>query len=979
MLPMTIQQMGERIIELEKMVMELASRDERFEVTEPLRKDDTNGRTISLPPDAFNGPVVRIKNSVPINGYYDCVILERDQGNGAWIERGSAWAELENSTLNSLKGDTDYQGNLVGFERGRNLYAIHENKSEVVKITTGTLENGTYDALIQIRDNANRIWSDGESIWAIDLAGSVSLAANTRYDGLFKGVEPTGSYILSLISNNQGHALTDTAAWLKLLSNPLSVRPYVQDIVINTMIVGAIALEANSDPGDFSALLDISITDDDASITAGTIFISGTDSNDAYETESIDISNGGTQVYTSVKTYKTVTSIAYGGIGDDPTDMIQVSIHAYDNGVLRSSSGSNYLMTGVDGTVAPPSADWTLISLTNKGRYVSTVSYSVSDYVQEVRAVYTINSDEEHQLRIGPGGLPWDMTDPSYAVSINGTFNANLLDIDPNTHARTVSTAIWCIDLANRKALIPDDDYLCHFERNGTGGFYYLSIINGNIDKALGNTNAWVQLTGDPHTVLAYVADIVPTSSLSNITYSLTAGSSPSDFTVWLVIVTTTAPSGGDIWIEGTDASDRIIFEHVGFTAGTHTNQTNKTYKTVTAIKVDGVSGGGGTIRVHVLYHPPGTLRSSGGTTYYSLGAITDPPSVEWVSVVLSDKVGYSKTTTYSIGDYVQEIRGLYTIGSSFQGISGQSALNKDWNVLGPNIIFTTNDEIGGPNGSLLDSQGDTIPGFSIDVPSPNKIRFSLPQAIAGVCDGIVSDGAQTWGGTKTFASAIGSSPSITIDPPTVTLIDGLTIVTFSIAGGSLSTWLVGTGMSDPHINLGVATSLGPGFLGPAPFWEANLGEVPGLGGVGIQRKLILANDNTFLSPPYVCLSLIGQGQNNFSAADDYPFFRILAFRAGPNNIVTFKGLWATVGGLSFSGGLYTGGSLSVNLATDVTGVLATTDGGFGADVSGYNGLPIFTSGTVSDLTHTRASGPDLELEGGSSGAWYKILSPDSY
>ena len=59
--------------------------------------------------------------------------------------------------------------------------------------------------------------------------------------------------------------------------------------------------------------------------------------------------------------------------------------------------------------------------------------------------------------------------------------------------------------------------------------------------------------------------------------------------------------------------------------------------------------------------------------------------------------------------------------------------------------------------------------------------------------------------------------------------------------------------------------------------------------------------------------------------------------------------------------------------------ILTPANGGFGADVSAYSGLPIFTAGVVSDLTGTKASGASLEMEGGSSGKWYKFLTPDSY
>lgn len=77
------------------------------------------------------------------------------------------------------------------------------------------------------------------------------------------------------------------------------------------------------------------------------------------------------------------------------------------------------------------------------------------------------------------------------------------------------------------------------------------------------------------------------------------------------------------------------------------------------------------------------------------------------------------------------------------------------------------------------------------------------------------------------------------------------------------------------------------------------------------------------------------------------------------------------------SAGTY--GQVTVNVKGLVTsgGTCDTGHGGFGTDVSGYNGVPVFTGGVVSDLTNTRGVGPNLQVNVGVD-RWIGFGSRDS-
>jgi hypothetical protein len=74
-----------------------------------------------------------------------------------------------------------------------------------------------------------------------------------------------------------------------------------------------------------------------------------------------------------------------------------------------------------------------------------------------------------------------------------------------------------------------------------------------------------------------------------------------------------------------------------------------------------------------------------------------------------------------------------------------------------------------------------------------------------------------------------------------------------------------------------------------------------------------------------------------------------------------YVGRWQTVAGLSFSGGLMTGGTLAVNLTTDVTGVLPVASGGTGLGTTPSGGQILIGNGVGYTLTSTIGAGTTID------------------
>lgn len=311
----------------------------------------------------------------------------------------------------------------------------------VIKIVNGTPQNGCYDAVIEPR--ISQSWDDATPIWAEDLSASTSLPVNSRYstnlarDGRLDSNgdaialdepvrEPCGPYYVAIYAGYH-NPLTTTTKWAKVpvTVDPTSPRAFDVDLVANVTIAdGNQTIVAGSSPTDFSSKVVISITDGDTSITAGVVTIAGVDPTGLPIHEDINIANGGTTTYNSTNTYKTISVIAVSGlIGNDGTDKIQAWIKNYPFGVIRTYSGGTYVVNntaGAENHLTPNSdADWTLIVLSNKGGYFSERSYSLGDYVQEIRDFYTFASNASPEWSRTQSGV---LTGGSDAINQFGQF-----------------------------------------------------------------------------------------------------------------------------------------------------------------------------------------------------------------------------------------------------------------------------------------------------------------------------------------------------------------------------------------------------------------------------------------------------------------------------------------------------------------------------------------------------------------------------
>lgn len=261
-----------------------------------------------------------------------------------------------------------------------------------LRIATGTLLDGVYDANLIIRNNDTESWTVSEAIWSIDLSGSASLTASSDYLCHLNGAEPHGPYYVAIVSST-GAALTDTSKWIKLLSDPADILAYVPSIVDAVDIAnGSQTIVSDSSPTDFSANVDINIIDSDNSITQGFVLVVGTDANGNPTNDVIDISNGGTLTYTTTAVFKVVTTVfVFDLIGEAAGDTIQVVINEYPVGVMRTDSGDTFL-TIMPTASAPAGPDWIEVVPSDRGGYSATTTYSAGDYVQEVRRVFAIES-----------------------------------------------------------------------------------------------------------------------------------------------------------------------------------------------------------------------------------------------------------------------------------------------------------------------------------------------------------------------------------------------------------------------------------------------------------------------------------------------------------------------------------------------------------------------------------------------------------
>ena len=105
--------------------------------------------------------------------------------------------------------------------------SVVETYDEVVKIVTGVLTNGVYDAVIQPRVDGvfEDYYSPPESVWFVDLSDSSSLPAGKLVASIVVRdpndnpvQEANGPYLVSTIPNNLGNALSASSDWTLALS-----------------------------------------------------------------------------------------------------------------------------------------------------------------------------------------------------------------------------------------------------------------------------------------------------------------------------------------------------------------------------------------------------------------------------------------------------------------------------------------------------------------------------------------------------------------------------------------------------------------------------------------------------------------------------------------------------------------------------------------------------------------------------------------
>lgn len=503
-------------------------------------------------------------------------------------------------------------------------------------------------------------------------------------------------------------------------------------------------------------------------------------------------------------------------------------------------------------------------------------------------------------------------------------------------------------------------------------------------------TQAFVPLLSDPTNVLIYVDNIVTATALVNGSLTINSGSPPTDFENSLCVVITDANASittGTVAIVGLDLDGNPVSESValGNGAGSHTYYTSSSFADVTSITISGLAGAGAGDEIEVrigsilYWYPQGVLRSSAGHIYVvsdANGAIASPPSSSWAQVdALTPRGGFDAAIAYDLGDYLQYLHKLYMF-------AGRS-LNGD----------SFNDQtLGSLDGTVLVADNFGAHVF--------KAREAT-QGLSGIVNVTTYPIAQTLGsGPKKIMGHLTLAPDTDNAPIYLELIDINGIpgrVTSKVENSNF------LGILEATTSVSAYGSV-PGSSVSAYSWESAKLQWDGRPGWFVSPAFRLEGRQNAKDVTGAYLDYDPDDPTTWAATQN-PYFSVVTVLADGTQagIVTFRdGIYTSVFGMEFSGGLLTGvGVLDIPLA-DISGLdagvttwlatpsganldsalttpIPTHSGGLGVDASGYNGLPMLTAGVTSNLTNTRASGPDLELKGGSSGAWFKVLAPDSF
>lgn len=258
----------------------------------------------------------------------------------------------------------------------------------------------------------------------------------------FNGAVPTNNNKYMSIQNaNTGHMVTDTAWWIRLLSDPEDFFAYSGlSLIESASILGMLGdypVNPNDCPLDFASTLTLTLTDANASITAGTVNIKGKNANGANVQENIVLPNaGGTATYTTQNSYKlitTVTGSAFVGVG--PGDAVTLKITRYPMGVLRVAGGSLYLQRNPAGSTGVPgfSVDWLLIPFdgASAGFYSAAQTYIVGHYVQVgflAGTIFTVNINGVPFVYTTVSGDVLETIPGKFRDLINASVNAAIIN-----------------------------------------------------------------------------------------------------------------------------------------------------------------------------------------------------------------------------------------------------------------------------------------------------------------------------------------------------------------------------------------------------------------------------------------------------------------------------------------------------------------------------------------------------------------------
>ncbi len=270
-----------------------------------------------------------------------------------------------------------------------------------VQIDDGILVNGFYYGHTLAWTPG---WTPEVPCWVDDsFTGSTSLPPGENYlserarnpSGVV--ITTVGGYFFIAIVDQTGDPLVDGLSWIKLvkLTNPQAPIAYQPYIVVSTVLTDSVlTVVSGSAPTDFSSTIDYNVTDPSANVTAGTVTTVGTDIDGLPITDVVTLSGLGTHTYTTVLSFKTISSITVAGLsGDTGGEDIEAVITIYPRGVLRSESGDYYTTNTATTGVPGVSGDWTLTPLSAGGAWSVGTAYLIGVFVQESRPLYVIKSD----------------------------------------------------------------------------------------------------------------------------------------------------------------------------------------------------------------------------------------------------------------------------------------------------------------------------------------------------------------------------------------------------------------------------------------------------------------------------------------------------------------------------------------------------------------------------------------------------------